>query len=602
MASLWAQRAQNLPAQQSEINALEALLKEDLEHKNMMESRQKALQGRISEAESSAKAIFQCITATHAFRAVYGANSISAKSFEERIKRALEVHSCHSRTLAGLPSTGELLATWSNILRLTDEVSACLERAKLQAEAHLHLCAVEQVAHESAAAAAKQSLQAMGGGLNGLKSSISQKRKKIYSIRCLPTELLQHIFEILVEEKQASLYSRLTAFPSSSKAYYTDPAAMWKTINFVPIVLSAVCKRWQDVCESTPSLWRFLRIPTTLHPDFNPWVIGGLPFARSIANTNGQNLEITLYPSLKAETVAQALSYIPAEHSIARLNIIEGVEIPSALSSALRVAFIGHSDTSEVKAVELVPTRLQKAQQMRCIERLPSIQNGPLLLRGLHISLTRSCTFPDIGQLLLSLPALQVLKLWFYARVTHQASTACTHHCLHTVSVTSCALPVLQSSIRDGVSIPALRHFRILDVDKTFAYLNAEGNAATFALVTHLTLNAASSPRASVKIRTLLDAMTALLTLKLTGTAVGPGLNALSIAPLVVHIPEITLEDSDANCEPMHAYLANLAEELQAINGDRLLRVTWKNCPDFLRRYGANSGVKVFSKSKKLVK
>jgi hypothetical protein len=601
MASLWTRRARNLPAQQSEINALEALLREDLEDKSMIESRQKALQGRISEAESSAKAIFQCITATDALKAGYAENFSAVKAFEERIIRALEMHSCHSKVLAGMPSTGELLATWSNILRLIDELSPCLERAKLQAEAHLHLCAVEQVAHESAAAAAKQSLRGMGGRLNRLKSSISQKRKKIYSIRCLPTELIYQIFKILVEEKQASLNRRLYSFQSLPKAYCTDPKAMWKTINFVPIILSAVCTRWRDICESTPGLWRFLRIPTTLRPDLNPLVIGGLPFARAIANTDGQNLEITLYPSLEAETVAQALSHIPSECSIALLNVIEGVEIPSTLSSALIVVFIGHSDGSEVNAVELVPTRLENAHQVWCLERLPSIQNGPLLLSMLSITLTKSCTFPDIGQLLVGLPALQILRLWFCARITHQASTACTHHHLHTISVTSCALNILQSSIRDGVSIPVLRHFELLDVDETFACLNVENNAATFALVTRLTLNAASSQRASVKIRTLLDAMTALLTLELTGTAVGPGLNALTIAPVVVRIPKITLEDSDANCEPLDAYLANLAEELQAINDDRSLRVTWKNCPGFLARYGASSGVKTLTKSTKSV-
>ena len=80
------------------------------------------------------------------------------------------MHSSYSDTLTAIPSTGELLSKWSDILRLNDEVSACLEKAKLQAEAHLHLCAVEQIAHESAAAAAKQSLQAIGGSLKGLKA------------------------------------------------------------------------------------------------------------------------------------------------------------------------------------------------------------------------------------------------------------------------------------------------------------------------------------------------------------------------------------------------------------------------------------------------
>jgi hypothetical protein len=469
------------------------------------------------------------------------------------------VHSSYSAVLTAIPSTSELLTTWSDILRLTDEVSARLERAKLQAEVHLHLCATEQIAQESAAEAAKQSLQAIGVNLMSLKSSISQKRRKIYSIRCLPTELLQQIFNLLVEEKQASLNSRLRSSPSSLPAYTTDPAAMWKTINFVPINLSAICKRWRDICESTPSLWRFLRIPTTLHPDFNPWVIGELPFARSIANTNGQNLEITLYPSLKVETVTQALSTIPLEHSIARLNVIGDVKIPPTLSSALSVWFIGHSGSSEVKIVDLVPTRLKRAQNLWCIERLPLIRNGPLLLRSLQVSLTNSCAFPNLGQLLTGSPVLQILELWFRVGVTYQGSTACTHRSLHTIGTTSCALPILQLSICDGVSIPAFRHFRLLDVDKQFAYLSADNNATTFALVTHLTVDAVSSPQGSVKIRGLLDIMNSLLTLRLKGTAVGSGLNGLCLEP-VMRIPEVVLHDSVANCAPLREYLAKLAE------------------------------------------
>ena len=598
MASIWAQRARNLPAQQNEATALETLLREDLEFENLIKTRRRALRGRIYQAESAAKAISQCINVTDIFRGVYGANTISTEGFEGRITKALEVHSSYPDILTAIPSTSELLATWSDILRLTDEVSASLERAKLQAEVHLHMCAVEQIAHESAAAAAKRSLLAIGGSLNGLKGSISQNRKHVYSIRCLPTELLQQIFNILIVEKQAFLNSQLNTFPSSPKSYSTDPAGMWKTINFVPIILSGTCKRWRDICESTPSLWRFLRIPTTLNPEFNPWVIGGLPFARAIANTNGQNLEITLYPSLKAETVTKYISAIPSEHSIARLNIIEGSIIPPKLSTALGVWFIGHPGGSEVKIVDLVPTRLQKAQYIFCNDRLPLIRNGPLLLRSLHITLSKACVFPGIGQLLTGLPVLQVLKLWFVVAVTYQESTAYTHHSLHTISISSCALPILQLSVRDGVSIPAFRHLQLLDVNKTFAYLGADNNAASFALITHLTIEAVSSPRGSVKIRAILDVMTALLTLRLEGTAVGPGLNALFLEP-VMRIPDITLHDSDANCAPLREYFAKLAEESQggplqnppqAVNEVRLVRVTWKNCPGFLRHYGAASG------------
>lgn len=589
MASIWTQRARNLPAQQSETTALAALLKEDLEYKNLIENRQRALRGRISKAEGTANAMSQCIDATDAFRGVFAANTISAKGFEERIISALEVHSSYSNTLTAIPSTGELLATWSDILRLNDEVSACLEKAKLQAEAHLHLCAVEQIAHESAAAAAKQSLQAIGGGLKGLKSSISHNRKQIYSIRCLPTELLQQIFNMVVEEKQVSLNSQLNTFPSSPKSYYSDPAGMWKTINFVPIILSGTCHRWRDICESTPSLWRFLRIPTTLHPDFNPWVIGGLPFARSMANTNGQNLEITLYPSLKAETVTEAISSIPLEHSISRLNVIESIRIPPTLSAALKVWFIGHSGSSEVKMVELVPERLQKAQFILCYERLPIIRNGSLLLHSLQITLTKACIFPDIGQLLTGLPVLQSLTLWFYAGVTYQESTAYTHSSLRTIGVTSRAFPVLQSSIRDGVSLPAFRHLQLRDVNKTFAFLSVDNNAASFALITQLAIGNVSSPQGSVKIRPLLNAMTALLTLQLEGTAVGPGLNALSLEP-VARVPTIALHDSDATCAPLREYLAKLAEESKTVKDARVVSVTWKNCPKFLQHYGAASG------------
>ena len=118
MASIWIQRARNLPARHSETTALETLLKEDLEYKSLIESRQRALQGRISDAESVAKAISQCITVTDAFRGVYAANSISTQGFKERITRALEVHSSYSDVLTTIPSTSDLLATWTDILSL----------------------------------------------------------------------------------------------------------------------------------------------------------------------------------------------------------------------------------------------------------------------------------------------------------------------------------------------------------------------------------------------------------------------------------------------------------------------------------------------------
>jgi F-box-like len=589
MDSIWTQLARNLPAQQTETAALETLIREDLELKNLIEKRQRTLRGRISEAENTAKGFSACIRATDAFRGIYAANSPAPGTVAERTAKALKVNSSYSSILTVVPSSNELLATWRDIIRLTDEVSACLERAKLQAEIHLHSCAIEQIAHESAVVAAKQSLQAAGGGLQGLKSSISQKRKKIYSIRCLPTELLQQIFNILVEEKQAFLISRLNTFPSSPKGYSIDPGAMVQTINFVPIILSGTCKRWRNICESTPSLWRFLRIPTTMPPDFDPWVVGLLPFARSIANTNGQNLEITLYPSHKSEIVAQALSAIPSGHSIAKLNVIEGVKIPSALSSALTVVFVGHLGGPQIKTVDLVPQRLQKAQHISCYERLPAIPNGHLLLHSLIIGLTNACVFPDIGRLLTSLPVLRILQLLFRVGVTYQRSTACTNHSLHTIRISSCAFPILQLAIRDGVSIPTFRRFLLRDVDETFAYLNLDNNAATFGFVTHLTIDAVSSSQGSVQIRALLNVMTALVTLNLKGTGVVPGLSALSLEP-VMHIPEIALHDSNAICAQLREYIAILGEESRVDKDAPSVRVIWKNCPRFSDYYGAASG------------
>jgi len=295
MASTLPQSFKNLPANHTEMSALKKPLEGDLEHKYFILRRRDEIQAQYSYAQKAAEVFAACLETTSAIKGAYAASILSTKA----LKNASKLYNNHEDILATISSTKGILATWAETVALAENLLAHLDNTTVQVERHLHLAADEQAAHESAHRAASGSLLYCTDGLRGVDQSIAEKQGTLFGLRLLPTEILPRIFMEAVDARQREIIISLSSYYDAGTSYY-DLNALLTTLNLVPFALSATCKRWRAICQSTPGLWKYARVPTTTSPYPRRKVIGRAQFGQCALLAQKQPLELTVYPCYQA--------------------------------------------------------------------------------------------------------------------------------------------------------------------------------------------------------------------------------------------------------------------------------------------------------------
>jgi hypothetical protein len=597
MASTLSQGYRNLPANCTESSTLKRLLDDDLEHRSFILCRKEEVQTEYTHAKKAAEAFTVCLATASAAKDAYAASILSTNALENALKNALNIYDNHLDSLATIPSATGMLVTWAETLVLTKALLTNLDKVTPQVEAHLHLVAEEHAAHESAHIAASGSILSCTDSLHAVDRGIAQKKGTLFGLRSLPTEILSRMFIETVEARQHEIVTSLSSYYEPGSSYH-DLNANFKTLNLVPFTLSATCERWRAICQSTPRLWRYARVPMAISTSQGNKITGKTQFERCVLLSQKQPLDLTVYPCYDvARHRAAFLDLVPpAESQTLRVNIVwhnnyavaPGVPSPTEL-------YIVASDNSQEAYTQVLPTQLlAKTKTLRCSGLTPRI-HSTVGIQTLHISHSKSeALLPsrEFGELLRNCPQLEELHLENegYRPITSH-NTPLTHQQLHTLSLTGVALPWVIDAFAAGCHFPHLS--RLVLTVTNMNGLNSGSHSWSpphsisdqVSLFTHIEVLVASEPVVA-QLRPLFEASTALQTLTLVDSAVEPMLRMLTLsAPKRVR--ELRLNDSNANGTTLRDYLAAIEKDGGGTSG---MQVVWNSCPNLLGEYGGAFG------------
>ena len=578
----------NLPAIGIEMSTLQELIDGDLEFRTAILRRQGELQSRSSYPEKATKVFADCLKKTSAVKEAYAASIQTTKALKEALTNALDVNDGDMEVLATMPSTKEILTGWTEIKTLTEDMLARLEMAATEVEIYLHLAGDEQAVHESAYTAMSESLLSCADSLRVVDRSIAEKRRALFGLRRLPSEILLQIFMEAVDARQREIINSLSSYTDTYDPFlYFDLDKQWKTLNLVPFTLSATCKRWRAICQTTPQLWRYARMPMVVYHKNK--IIGKAQFERCILFARKQPLELTIYPCYRMSH--QGATYpspvLPTESRVLRVHIVlhSNYAIPYEVPSPVELCIVASENSPRHYVQTLSSELLVNTKRLRCTNITPSFSNQHGV-QSLHIVLSKSGSLPQFIELLRNCPQLQELYLEINMAQSIPDTWAFTHHQLHTLSLTGLALQWVVYAFSVGCHLPLLTRLVLININGSPSPRDIYDISGEFSHVTHIEVQAVSAPGIIAWLLSLFEVATALRTTTLAGNAVAPVLKLLTSSP-PTRVEELILHDSDADGTLLRDYLVAIEEHNGGTSG---VKVMWNNCPNFAREYGEASG------------
>jgi hypothetical protein len=577
------------------MSALKDLLDDDLEIRSFILRKQEKIQARYTYAKKATEVFADCLATTSAVKDAYTASILSTKALGEALKNALDLYDNHRDILATISPTKGMLATWAEMVALTEALLTHLDKSSPQVEAHLHLAADVHAAHESAHIAASESMLPCTDMLHAMGRSIANKKGALFGFRSLPTEILPRIFIEAVDARQHEIITSLSSYYDPGSTHH-DLNALFKTLNLVPFSLSATCKRWRAICQSTPRLWRYARVPMVNSTDQGNKMTGKTQFEQCALLAQRQPLDLTVYPCY--DVTNRGATYpnlvLPAESQVLRVNIVwhSNYAIPPGIPSPTEL-FIVASANSDAPDTQVLPTQLlANTKTLRCTGLTPQIDSA-VGIKNLRISYNNRrarLTFSEFGELLQNCPQLEELHLENEAHpLLNDGFFSFTHQQLHTISTNGITLLWVIIAFFSGCRVPHMSHLVLTDINGLgHAWFNWRQRAIRDQLsrFTHIEVHAASEPSVVAQLRPLFEASTALRTLSLVGSAVEPVLRMLTVSG-PKRVWDLRLCQSNANGTMLRDYLAAIEMEGGGTSG---MQVVWNNCPNFSGEYGGALG------------
>ena len=590
MASTLSRSFRNLPASDTEIFALKKLLNGDLELRPLLLHRQEEIQAQHSYSKKAAEVFADCLATTTAVKEAYATSMLSLEGLKTSLNNALNLFDGCEDILATISSTKGILVTWAETVALAEKLLTHLDETTTQVETHLCLAASEQAAHETAHHVASGSLRHYTNFLRTVDQGIAEKKGVLVGLRLVPTEILPQIFMEVVDARQHEINNSLSSYSDTGDSYSSrDLNEYSKTLNLVPFTLSATCKRWRAICQTTPQLWRYARVPTIVSTSNGYKIIGKAQFKRCTLLAQRQPLELTIHPCY--DVIHRGATYpnlvLLAESEILRVNIAwyGGHAIPCGVPSPVELYIVASANSPSHYVQSLRSELLVNTKKLRCTGVIPSLSNQPAGVQSLHIVLNKSGSLPEFN-IFQNCQQLQELSLEINVTQSFPFGSAFTHQRLHTLSLTMHALRWVLCAFSDGYRLPCLVRLVLIDINGTPSPWNISRSSDQFSHVTHIEVQAVSLPIAVAHIRPLFEVATALRTTTLVGNAVEPIMTSLS-SSIATRVEELILCDSDADGTTLRDYLAAIVHNGGVTSG---MKVVWKNCPNFSGDFGKASG------------
>ena len=571
------------------MSTIKKLLDGDLELRSIILRRQSEVQSQSSYAEKAASVFADCVKKTSAVKEAYTACIQSTKTLNEALMNALNLNDDDKEVLATISSTKGILATWNEIKTLAEAMLTRLDRAATEIETHLYLATDEQAAHDSAHIAASESLLSCTDLLRVVDRSVTQKKGALSTLRRFPTEILLQIFMEAIEARQSEIINSLSSYYDLLGSPH-DLNTLLTTLNLVPFILSATCKHWRAICQTTPQLWRHARVPAIVPTLTGNKIIGKAQFERCTLLAQRQPLELTIYPCYDVIFLNATCPnlVLTTEAQIFRVNIVwyNNYVIPRGVPSPVELCLVA-SANSAGHYMQTIPSELLvNTKKLRCMEITPSFSNHPTGVQSLHIVLNTSGSLPQFNNVLQNCQQLQELCVEINTAQLIPGTLAFTHPQLHTLSLTGLALQWVISAFSAGCHLPLLARLVLIDINGSPSPWNLSHNSGQFSRVTHIEIQAVSTPGVVAHFIFLFKAATALRTTTLAGSAVAPVLKSLTSSP-PTRIEELIIHDSDADGTMLRDYLVAIEEHDGGISG---MKVVWNNCPNFTNEHGKASG------------
>ena len=592
MASKLSQTFMNLPANNTEMSVLKKLLDGDLEQRASILRRQEEVQAQYTYAKKAAEVFSDCLATTSAVKDTFVASILSTKSLEQSLKNALNLYDNHRDILATISSTKGMLVTWAEIAALTEDLLTRLDKATQQVETHLYQAADEHAAHESGHIAASESVLSCTDSLHAVDRSIAKKKRALFGIRHVPTEVLRRIFIEAVDARQHEIMASLSSYYDVGRSYQ-DLSVLLRTFNFVPFTLSATCKRWRAICLSTPQLWRYIRVPIISLTRYGTKITGRSQFERCVFLARTQPLDLTIYPCFAVTHRGATYPNLEllADSRISRVNIVwhSNLAIPPGIPSPTELCIVASANTSSFYTQTIPTELLANTKKLRCTGLVPQIGSA-VGIQSLHISLDDQEAPPLSESLLQNCPQLEELRWEITMHLNLNASVLPSkHQRLHTFLFTIMKCPRDSSAFSVGCRLPRPTCLLLIDINafdstwNTWATPPVNGQTPH---ITHIEVRSVSEPSVLTNFRPFFEDLTAADTLTLFGSAVEPVLKLMTLsAPK--RVDDLLLCNSNADGTMLREYLAAIERDGGGTSG---MKVAWNNCPNFSGEYGGACG------------
>jgi len=445
-----------------------------------------------------------------------------------------------------LPPTEKYVSEWRFALEALASVSdLILQRAGDAGERNSAGQAVLQL-HESLRAHAAQAAEHIETSLCTIYQSIDDKRLGVlHPLRRLAVEIFREIFQHAVEEERNDLIDLL--------AYNMLPAQ--RHLPTVAFNIAATCRHWREIATTMPRLWRYICAPwiATVQLDGRVFsaTVGRARFERCLALAGNTDLELTVRggqlpcwdPILGAESTRRW----------AWINILDKVHTLSLLPDAPNVFLCSTYAPNSTLILPNTTPQSSPVQYLTCRSCFPRFSMSIAGLRQLDIWLAnKQVACPDLGALLASLPALNVLKLDCANDTDFQFQgsgnrTLRSHQSLRSLGIMTCFALYIAFELQ-SLSLPSLTEFKILNMHTSFNHLHVSRPLASPITSTVTSLSVQCTDYMfndymfkGEEICTLISGFPKLTRLALDGFAILPGLEALLGTNVPGRLEEVTL-------------------------------------------------------------
>ena len=572
----------------SKHDEVRALLEREKELEGSLYDEQQNLVSEIRQTNDALELIRSSSKAAEMIEDACNASENSIRSLQTHLHHALDFHQNVSPGAQKMLSSKRLDAACVAGSGIIDQFSNRLEDLISAAKCHLMVLRDKVVVHKDRIKKKEQALKAAQKKLFQVQVNISHIRLRLPPLDRFPDPILRRILQYSVNEERVYLRR---AFPGLLLSLSTK-----SSLPYTAFALAATCQQWRRVALATPQLWSYLRVPTVerLEATRKEILVGKIHFEQSLALCGDSPLELTVFPTAREDITEAYLRSIPVTSTILRTNLIHMKTLPDYLPPTKHLCLGGHPFPFQgsvnlpqatlnalIPTTTVLPSHVAETEQMTCTgEVAPEFEGPAPKLRHLAFDLLDPRRLPALVSILQQLPVLSTL--FMSCGLEYPSATPGAFPFVHTklsgITVNTGYFRVLCDAFLQGLSLPALRHLVLLDLNQAFSW-SSEGSvmAKNLARVTHFELRDMSAAYKMPHLTKLYNALTSMQSLTLCRRAANFGFEALSSSS-VSGLHEIVMMGAEVDGTAVGVYVDRIRRKVRS--GAKPLKVQFIKCPN----------------------